>query len=142
MSTPFNRTTCSCPSCVACCKRGGGPLLLRDVQPICERAGLPPERLLWASPGTVLGRVGFGHIELKRVGTIVPQSTESGRCIFLTADECCAIHDIAPFGCAFYDTHMGQRDSTERTLWAVKDHERREYQELRATLPVRLGGVS
>lgn len=41
-----------------------------------------------------------------RIPTIVPAQKADGSCVFLNEHDRCTIHDIAPFGCAYFDTHM------------------------------------
>jgi Fe-S-cluster containining protein len=43
-----------------------------------------------------------------KIPTIVPKLTPTG-CIFLK-DGKCSIHPVAPVGCAYHDTHMGDKE--------------------------------
>jgi hypothetical protein len=46
---------------------------------------------------------------------LVPARHVNGACIFLT-DECrCSIHPIAPFGCAFFDSHQEGDEADRRS---------------------------
>jgi hypothetical protein len=53
---------------------------------------------LLASPGALVVKDGV----MFRIPTLVPAARPSGKCIHLTADEKCAIHDSSPFGCAYF----------------------------------------
>ena len=126
--TPFNRTTCACKNCVACCKRQPGPLIPGDferiVDYISEKEGISLEEAhdkvtnkLCASPGALVKSLSDGRT--MRVGTIVPRYRK-GRCVFLDESDRCSIHPVAPFGCAYYDMHMNWPDAHQRSLWAVR----------------------
>ena len=138
----FERTVCACDQCKACCKRQAGPLASGDVERItafiAKRQGWTLEvafdwvkTRLWASPGCLvkdmLGRV-------QRIGTITPRCPK-GRCVFLTEDERCSIHEVAPFGCAYFDTHMDHHRAQERGSWLAGDQLDSDYQKLRDQLP-------
>src|SRR5262249_13123421 len=73
---------------------------------------------LRASPGAVVLRRG----QPVRIRTLVPARRPDGACTFLTDAGQCAIHAVAPFGCAFFDAHLagarGDRRS-QRGLQAV-----------------------
>lgn len=47
----------------------------------------------------------------KWIGSITPRS-QGGRCVFLDEQDRCRIHAVAPFGCAYYDTHMDVAEAT------------------------------
>jgi Fe-S-cluster containining protein len=49
-----------------------------------------------------------------RIPTIVPARQEDGSCVFY-AGGLCSIHDIAPYGCAFFDNHMGDTEANHRS---------------------------
>ena len=57
------------------------------------------EENLLASPGALVMKDGA----LFRIQTLVPAIQEDGACIYLTEENLCSIHDISPFGCAFFD---------------------------------------
>jgi len=61
------------------------------------------ETNLLASPGALVmkGRTQF------RIPTLVPAVRADGSCKNLTPEGLCAIHEISPFGCAFFDCHGG-----------------------------------
>lgn len=131
----FTRTKCACEQCKACCKRQPGPLAPNDFERIQKHLGASDEemrRLFWASPGCLV-KTGLG--ETLRVGTITPRYTK-GRCVFLDENDRCKIHEVAPFGCAYFDTHMSHHEAHIRGSWlAEQQWHNSEYQDLRATLP-------
>jgi hypothetical protein len=55
--------------------------------------------------------------------------------VFLTADDRCSIHAVAPFGCAYFDTHMSYARAHPRSLWLVYSTSHAGYQALRNQLP-------
>jgi Fe-S-cluster containining protein len=131
----FERTTCACSGCVACCKQQPGSLVLADWQRIKDKLGLSEKEMrgkFVASKGSLVHNFLTGVT--RRIGTIVPRYRKKlGRCVFLDANDRCEIHDVAPFGCSYFDTHM---DGHDRSQWAVEQHDTVEYQELRNTLPL------
>lgn len=138
---PFTRTKCACTACVACCKRQPGALIRRDFARIIrwyeERQSCTAEvafawfkRQFWASPGALVKDVdGVTH----RVGTITPRFRK-GRCVFLNEKDRCDIHEVAPFGCAYYDTHMVKWH--DHSIYAVQSQCDPDYQALRNELPI------
>jgi len=77
-----------------------------------------------------------------RIGTIVPKVDEQGRCIFLTEDQRCSIHAVAPFGCAYFDTHMAADEGHARSIWGLRTIQSDpEYLSLREALLKRDAGV-
>jgi Fe-S-cluster containining protein len=131
----FVRTVCDCKQCTACCKRQPGPLAPGDYERIREHLQASEdqmEALFWASPGAMV-RDHYGRT--RRVGTITPRYRK-GRCVFLDENDKCKIHGVAPFGCAFFDTHMSHREAQRRAQWlAFAQDESAQYRELRAKLP-------
>ena len=92
------------------------------------------EQLFWASPGAMV-RDHYG--EVYRVGTITPRfDRHKKRCVFLDDDERCTIHEVAPFGCAYFDTHMSHRTAAPMAAWlAEAQHTSESYKAIRAKLP-------
>lgn len=106
----FARTSCACDWCRSWCERMPGYLIPSDLERLIP-AGADP--YLWAadnlraSDGAI---VSIGHQKV-RVPSLTPADVD-GRCVNLQDDGRCAVHDNAPFGCAFFDCS----DSPERTL--------------------------
>jgi Fe-S-cluster containining protein len=139
---PFARTTCGCSECVACCRRYPGHLIPGDLERIAEHLNLGVESaktFFWASRGATV----VYHGQLRRIGTITPRYSEDrGACVFLTDDGKCRIHAVAPFGCAYADTHMSMSTWQERGAWALKEiMHSAEYTEQRATLTKATCGI-
>ena len=131
----FERTKCACSGCVSCCKRQPGPLAPGDFERIQAHLGASDEdmaKLFCASHGALVHNRLTGATA--RIGSITPQKRK-GRCVFLDENDRCKIHSVAPFGCAYFDTHMGMREGHERSVWLARAQTDPEYQELRRTLP-------
>jgi len=112
-------------------------LILRDVGRIAAYLGISIDKLkskLWASPGSLVKH--FPSQRVERIGTITPRwNRHTKACVFLTDDDKCSIHPVAPFGCAYYDTHMDWLSTQIRSQWCVNEHQDPAYQALRDTLP-------
>ncbi len=73
-----------------------------------------------------------------RIGTITPRMvrTSTGRaCTFLDQAGRCTVHPVAPFGCAYFDTHMGRDEGQRRGNYLAQATTDPAYQALRKTLP-------
>jgi len=113
----FSRTLCGCAGCVRSCLHIPGYLIPGDLERIRQHLAPNEDLLPWAqnhllaSPGAlVLQR---GH--LCRIPTIVPARRSDGPCFFLTAENRCRIHVVAPFGCAFFDSHQPSPEADRRS---------------------------
>lgn len=160
---PFERTSCACEECSAHCERQPGYLVPSDVERLCAllrlcqsctefsveagercpRCGgslltVLPEMVFEQSPGALLAHIGIdGSIETRRVGTITPRRTVAGACVFLSSGRC-EVHKEAPFGCAYFDSHLDMPEADRRSEWGVRQVlGSKSYAEFRATLPVR-----
>lgn len=133
--TNFTRTKCCCDACVKCCKRQPGPLMPGDLERIAEHRGETVEQAkenFWASPGSLVKNTATGEVE--RIGTITPKYRK-GRCVFLNENDRCSIHEVAPFGCAYFDTHMTDLTAMPRSVWLAIATRDPAYQQQRNTLP-------
>ena len=131
----FARTTCACPECVACCTRQPGSLAAGDLERIADRLGLSVRVAalkFWASPGALAMNSETGQVF--RIGTITPRM-ERGQCVFLDAESKCSIHEVAPFGCAYFDTHMSAVEAQPRSVWLGRSQMDASYQRWRQTMP-------
>jgi Fe-S-cluster containining protein len=132
--TPHPRTTCSCAECIRCCHDQPGSLAPGQLEAIAEYLGQPVRVAalkFWASPGALLGNSKTG--QTYRIGTITPR-LKDGRCVFLSADDRCTIHAVAPAGCALFDTHMSAEAAQPIGLWLARAQADPAYQSLRRTL--------
>jgi len=95
---------------------------------------------LRASKGAIVGDSATG--KLFRVGTITPKVDTRGRCIFLTSEDRCEIHSVAPFGCAFFSAHMDKLEGDKRSMWGLIQISRTPaYEQLRQKLIADAGGA-
>lgn len=98
----FERTSCSCESCIRNCRFMPGFLIPSDLARMIPAGVVPTEWAegkLLASPGALVSKDG----QLFRIRTLVPAVKLDGSCIHLDAEHRCQIHAVAPFGCAFFD---------------------------------------
>jgi len=108
-----------------------GALVSGDLEKIAEACGQEEVTLswllshFWASEGAKVIKTAVVDGDTKhlaiRVPTIVPQQTADGRCVFLSADNKCSIHEVSPFGCAYHDMHMDKEEAYRRSEIAVRD---------------------
>jgi len=100
-----------------------GPRIFEKIEPTepelrCLLAHSPLRAHLTApSPGALVLRRG----QVGRIPTLVPARRLDGACIFLTKAGRCAIHAVAPFGCAFFDAHMPQAEADWRSKRGLQD---------------------
>lgn len=110
----FERTVCGCEGCIKNCQHLSGYLVPADLIRYLRKFGLSwCLNSLMASPGaTLLTKEG-----MTKVPTLVPRRRRSnGACIFLNdTDHSCAIHEEAPFGCAFFG-HESHAEADEKSL--------------------------
>jgi Fe-S-cluster containining protein len=133
---PFNRTKCACENCIRCCKRQPGSLAAGDFERIRLYLQLTIEQAkkwFWASPGALAVDTSTGRTH--RIGTITPRMRH-GRCVFLDEHNRCTIHPVAPFGCAYFDTHMTGAAAHPRSVWLARTQLDDDYQKLRDELPM------
>ena len=121
MLPPFTRTKCACPDCVAQCKHHPGYLIPGDIEMIARNLGKTVHEIsdrFAASPGAVVADRETG--KQYRIPTIIPAPDITGRCNFLDEHDRCSIHDFAPFGCAFFDSHEPKERAMTKSLWALR----------------------
>jgi len=95
----FKRVICSCRKCRALCESLPGSLVPSDLNRLIPQDADPfqwAEEHLRASPGFQL-RTPFGVVAIP---SLVPTKQANGHCHWLH-DGLCAVHENAPFGCAF-----------------------------------------
>lgn len=99
----FARTVCGCEFCRAPCRHIPGSLDVADLERLC-----PPghDVFAWAEEHLVA-------LTDKPCPTLVPRRQANGHCHWLI-DHRCVVHENAPFGCAFFDSHMSDEESEQR----------------------------
>lgn len=100
----FERSYCECGSCKAACRTLPGMLVPGDLQRIGNFEGVPPTTE-WVREHFEASEGSLCEVDGKtvRVPVIVPAQRQSGRCIFLTNDDRCSIHPVAPYGCRIFN---------------------------------------
>ncbi len=90
---------------------------------------------LLASPGALV----IKDDQQIRIRTLVPQRGEDGACKFLK-NNLCLIHEMAPYGCAFFSEHesrrVGDTKSTHALVNIIRDAESkaRAPEDIRASM--------
>jgi len=119
----FARTQCDCSDCALNCKHLPGYLVPADVKRIARHLGYTNlcgfafDNLL-ASPGaTVMNAEG----RMFQIPTLVPRRKPDGSCVFLDANDRCAIHRVSPFGCSFFDAHQPDAEANRRSGRGLQD---------------------
>jgi hypothetical protein len=113
----FDRTVCACDACTLNCHHIPGYLIPADLERMQQQLAPGEDLLAWAqrnllaSPGAVVLCLG----QPVRIPTLVPARRADGVCNFLTDSGRCAIHAVAPFGCAFFDAHMPSAEADRRS---------------------------
>lgn len=112
----FARTVCDCGECTINCHYIPGYLIPADLNRIAEHLVCSDSiefalEYLLASPGaTVLDRG-----QVRQIPTLVPARRSDGACIFLDEQNRCRVHEVSPFGCAFFDAHQSRDESNRRS---------------------------
>jgi hypothetical protein len=109
----FRRTECGCELCKACCRHLPGTLDPSDLSRLC-----PPGQdvLAWAEQHL---RAQTG----KPYPALVPARGGDGHCHWYFEGKC-AVHENAPYSCAFFDCHMDEGEVDRRvraTVQAIRD---------------------
>lgn len=105
----FARTECACERCTAPCRHIPGSLAVEDLMRLW-----PGEQdiFTWAAEH-------LRAIVDKTFPTLVPARHINGHCHWLYEGKC-LVHENAPYGCAFFDTHMTQAESQRRSAATIK----------------------
>lgn len=112
----YERTVCACIECVNNCRYIPGYLIPADVEHIALYLGFTNLvefgfRYLLASPGATVMQAG----RVFQIPTLVPRRKEDGSCIFLDEHDRCRIHEVSPYGCAFFDVHQPDAEAQRRS---------------------------
>ncbi len=109
----FGRTVCGCSFCQVHCRHLPGTLVPSDLPRLCPQG---QDVFAWAE----------AHLRAltdKPYPALVPARGVLGHCHWLFEGRC-AVHGAAPFGCAFFDTHMADdevRRRAEAMAGAIRD---------------------
>jgi hypothetical protein len=99
----FERTECACAFCAAPCRHIPGSLDTSDLARLCPEG---QDLFAWAEQH-------LRAITDKSYPTLVPARGLDGACHWHFAGRC-AVHDVAPYGCAFFDAHMSADEADRR----------------------------
>jgi hypothetical protein len=108
----FARTSCGCEKCRLFCQRLPGALIPSDLDRLIPSGEDP---LAWSEQHL---RASGGYLRLSADGvdwvpSLVPAKAPSGHCHWL-AEGRCMVHADSPFGCAFLDQHMTDKEAEKR----------------------------
>ncbi len=129
----FRRTRCACAYCQAPCRHVPGALDPADLPALCPQGH---DLFAWAE----------GHLRAltdKSYPVLVPARCEDGACHWYF-DGRCAVHDNAPYGCAFFDAHQSQPEidrRVEATVRAIREDAAAEGPYYRLWLHLRQKGL-
>jgi hypothetical protein len=99
----FARTRCDCEICRIPCKHVPGSLVPSDLQRLCPEG---QDLLAWAEEHLLA-------LTERPVPTLVPRRQANGACHWFFEGKC-AVHEVSPFGCAYFDSHMAAEEATRR----------------------------
>jgi hypothetical protein len=105
----FQRTTCGCELCKAPCRHIPGSLDVSDLDCLCP-AGR--DLFAWAEE----------HLRAltdKAFPTLVPVRQANGHCHWFFEGRC-AVHENAPYSCAFFDAHMSEAEAERRSAATIR----------------------
>lgn len=112
----FRRTTCPCRACAISCEHVPGCLAPPDVPRLAAHLGYA-DVLAFASDNLLASegaRVVTTDRKVVSLPTLVPATAPNGHCRFLK-DGLCTVHAVSPYGCAFLDAHMSDRELDARS---------------------------
>ena len=112
----YKRTVCACVECVSNCRYIPGYLISADIRRIARHLGFTnlvefAFRYLLASPGATVMQAG----RIFQIPTLVPRRKADGSCVFLDEHNRCRIHEVSPYGCAFFDAHQSDAEAQRRS---------------------------
>jgi Fe-S-cluster containining protein len=139
MTIPFQRSICACEADRHQCRVHPGFLIPSDIPRIVAHVsaqrGEPAEVLTLLSPSRGFVLRERESQKITRLPTIIPMRKPDGSCMFLDAQERCTIHEVAPFGCAYFDMHESRADSDPKVVWGINQiHRSKPYAALHALL--------
>lgn len=118
----YERTVCACVECVNNCRHIPGYLIPADIERVARHLGFTnllefAFTNLLASPGATVMQAG----RVFQIPTLVPRRKEDGSCIFLDEHDRCRIHEVSPYGCAFFDTHQSHEEANSRSSRGLQE---------------------
>ncbi len=105
----FQRTQCACAFCQAPCRHIPGSLDVADLQRLC-----PPGQDVFA-----WAELHLRALVDKPFPTLVPARQANGHCHWLF-DGRCAVHEAAPYSCAYFDAHMTEAEADRRSAATIQ----------------------
>jgi hypothetical protein len=105
----FARTTCGCEYCKVYCRHMPGSLAVPDLERLCPQG---QDVFAWAEQH-------LRAIITKPYPTLVPARQQNGECHWFF-QEGCAVHEAAPYSCAFFDAHMSEEEAARRSEASVQ----------------------
>lgn len=134
----YERSSCSCEGCKACCKYMPGMLIPGDLETIAAKAeeeavrGDDQEWFRWRNNRTeAYVKFAEEHFQASdgalvvyqrkkiRIPTLTPRLTEKG-CVFLDEQERCKIWEYAPFGCSHFSVHDDANEANSKSSFALQ----------------------
>lgn len=105
----FPRTACSCAYCQAPCRHVPGSLDVADLERLCPKG---QDLLAWAEEH-------LRAVTDKPFPTLVPARQADGACHWYVGGRC-AVHENAPYSCAFFDAHMTEEEISRRSAATIR----------------------
>jgi hypothetical protein len=105
----FRRTECGCAFCQAPCRHIPGSLDPSDLPRLCPTG---QDVFVWAEQH-------LRAVTDKPVPTLVPARHPDGPCHWYFDDRC-AVHEHAPYSCAFFDMHMSAAEVERRSAATIR----------------------
>jgi hypothetical protein len=105
----FARTVCGCAVCQAPCRHIPGSLDVADLTQLCP---LGQDLIVWAEEH-------LRAIVDKGFPTLVPARRDDGHCHWLYEGRC-LVHEVSPFSCAFFDSHMTEAEIERRSAATIR----------------------
>ncbi|HEY7310396.1 MAG TPA: hypothetical protein VH643_13610 [Gemmataceae bacterium] len=105
----FRRTECGCEFCKVYCRHLPGTLDPSDLSRLCPDG---QDVFVWAEQHLrALTDVSYP--------TLVPARNVRGHCHWYFEGKC-AVHENAPYSCAFFDSHMSEEEVARRTAATIR----------------------
>jgi hypothetical protein len=105
----FRRTVCGCAFCQAPCHHIPGSLDVADLERLCPS---DQDVFAWAERH-------LRAVTDKGFPTLVPTRQANGHCHWLFEGKC-AVHEVAPYSCAFFDAHMSADEIQRRSAATIR----------------------